>query len=76
MHYETKKRSILKAVSYRVLGTLSTALIVFILTGKIAVAATVGLFEVVSKMGLFFFTNVSGIRFILAKVRFPALSCG
>lgn len=54
MQYETKKRSILKSISYRTWGTITTAVIVFIFTGKFAVAITVGLLEVFAKMGLYF----------------------
>jgi adenylylsulfate kinase len=53
MQYETHKRSILKSISYRTWGTLTTALIVFVFTGKFALAMTVGLLEVFAKMGLY-----------------------
>jgi adenylylsulfate kinase len=55
MQYETKKRSILKAISWRTWATITTAVIVFIFTGEIALAVTVGLLEVFAKMGLYFF---------------------
>lgn len=55
MQYETKKRSIVKAISYRTWGTITTAIIVFIFTGEFALALTVGFLEVFSKMGLYFF---------------------
>lgn len=55
MQYETKKRSILKAISWRTWATITTAVIVFMFTGEFALAITVGLLEVVAKMGLYFF---------------------
>lgn len=55
MQYETKKRSILKAISWRTWATITTAVIVFIFTGKFALAVTVGLLEVFAKMALYFF---------------------
>jgi|GEM_PF-87050 len=55
MQYETKKRSILKAISWRTWATLTTAILVFVFTGKFALAITVGLLEVFAKMGLYFF---------------------
>jgi adenylylsulfate kinase len=55
MQYETKKRSILKAISWRTWATLTTAIIVFIFTGEFALAITIGLLEVFAKMGLYFF---------------------
>lgn len=55
MQYETKARSILKAFSWRTWATITTAIIVFVFTGKFALALTVGALEVVAKMGLYFF---------------------
>ncbi len=55
MQYETKSRSILKAVSWRTWATMTTAIIVFIFTGEFTLAITVGLLEVFAKMALYFF---------------------
>jgi len=55
MQIETKRRSVLKAVSWRTLATLTTAVIVFIFTGKFTLAITVGLLEVFAKMALYFY---------------------
>lgn len=55
MQYETKRRSILKAISWRTLATLTTAAIVFVFTGKFTLAITIGCLEVFAKMGLYFF---------------------
>jgi adenylylsulfate kinase len=55
MQYETKKRSVLKALSWRSWATITTAIIVFIFTGEFALAITVGFIEVFAKMGLYFF---------------------
>ena len=54
MQYESRSRSILKAISWRTLATITTAVIVFVFTGKIALALTVGLLEVFAKMALYF----------------------
>jgi len=54
MQYETRSRSILKAVSWRTLATITTAAIVFVFTGKVALALTVGFLEVFAKMALYF----------------------
>lgn len=54
MQYETKKRSILKAISWRTWATVTTAVLVFIFTGKFAMAITIGFLEVFAKMGLYF----------------------
>jgi len=55
MQYETKKRSILKALSWRTWATITTAVIVFIFTGQFALALTIGFLEVFAKMVLYFF---------------------
>lgn len=55
MIYETQYRTLAKTISYRTLGSLSTALFVFILTLKVEVALAVGGLEVISKLFLFYF---------------------
>ena len=51
---ETNTRSLAKAVSYRVLGSLATALIVFGFTGKAAISLGAGALDIVVKTGLYF----------------------
>tara|TARA_R110002051_G_scaffold309500_1_gene382153 strand:+ start:7135 stop:7398 length:264 start_codon:yes stop_codon:yes gene_type:complete len=59
--YETDKssekpiRSIAKAVSWRVVGTLDTLLISYLLTGEISLAASIASVDFVTKMILYFF---------------------
>jgi len=48
-------RSIAKAVSWRVIGTLDTLLISYILTGEVAIAASIASIDFVTKMFLYFF---------------------
>ncbi len=48
-------RSIAKAFSWRVIGTLDTLIISYILTGKISVAASIASIDFVTKMILYFF---------------------
>lgn len=52
---EKPARSIAKAISWRILGTLDTILISWIITGHIAMALSIGSIEVVTKMILYFF---------------------
>jgi uncharacterized membrane protein len=47
---ETTRRSIAKAVSYRVVGTLTTSLVVFIAIGRLDLAATVGALDTFFKI--------------------------
>jgi adenylylsulfate kinase len=50
---ESHARSIAKAVSWRVLGTFTTALLVYIFTRRVALSLTVGALEFTSKIALF-----------------------
>lgn len=51
---ETPSRSIAKAVSYRVLGSATTGLIVFVLTGKGSLSLGASLLDGVLKIGAYF----------------------
>ncbi len=48
------KISALKAITWRLLGTLDTILISFFLTGDVKIAFSIGGFEVFTKMVLYF----------------------
>lgn len=47
-------RSIFKAISWRVIGTLDTIFISWMLSGEIALAFSIGSLELVTKMVLYF----------------------
>ena len=51
---ETPFRSIVKALSWRVLATLTTALLVYAFTQRFDIAITVGVLEAAAKMALYF----------------------
>jgi uncharacterized membrane protein len=48
-------KSILKSVSWRIVGTLDTMIISFIITGRISVALSIGSVEVITKTVLYYF---------------------
>jgi uncharacterized membrane protein len=52
---ENIKRSIVKTISWRVVGTIATVTISYIITGTMALAFSIGGIELVSKMALYFF---------------------
>ena len=54
MQPESHSRSLLKAVTYRVLGSLTTAGIVFLYSGNARVSAGAGALDAVSKIFLYF----------------------
>ena len=72
MQYETKKRSVLKALSWRTWATITTAIIVFIFTGELALAVTVGFLEVFAKMGLYFFHERLWQKISFGKKEIPS----
>lgn len=51
---DSHKVSVLKAISWRVVGTIDTMVISYILTGDIKVALGIGGIEVISKMVLYY----------------------
>lgn len=52
---ETAKRSLAKTISWRIIGTLDTILISWLITGKLAFAFSIGAIELFTKMILYFF---------------------
>jgi adenylylsulfate kinase len=51
---ESHLRSIVKAISWRIFGTLATMLITYFFTHKIDIAIYIGIFEFISKIVLFY----------------------
>jgi len=51
----TKSRSFVKALSYRILGTLSTFVIAYILTGNATMSGAIASLEVFTKTILYYF---------------------
>lgn len=67
MYRETHTRSIAKAISWRILGTLATTALVFIFTRRLVLSLAVGGLEFVSKIGLFWVHERVWDRFKLGK---------
>ncbi|MGA9387277.1 MAG: DUF2061 domain-containing protein [Candidatus Bathyarchaeia archaeon] len=51
---ETHVRSIVKAISWRIVATLTTMLLVFMFTGNLIVSGGVGLTELLSKILIYY----------------------
>jgi uncharacterized membrane protein len=51
---ETHSRSFIKAVSWRILGSIDTFVISYIVTGKLVFAASIASIETVTKVCLFY----------------------
>lgn len=61
---ERHSRSIVKAVSWRILGTMDTILIAWLISGEMTIAFSIGTFELLTKTFLYYFHERlwSGIR--------------
>ena len=51
---ETHIRSIAKAITWRAGGTVVTFIVVWIVAGKVALAAQIGILDTVIKIGVFY----------------------
>lgn len=51
---ESRLRSLLKALTYRITGTITTALLVLYLTGEWAIAMTIGALEPLIKIVIYY----------------------
>ena len=64
---ETKRRSLLKAFSWRFLATIITSSIVWLLTREAKFAATVGLLDTTIKIFVYFIHERAWIRIPFGK---------
>ena len=51
---DTHARSLAKAFSYRILGSCTTGLIFFVLSGKVTLSIGAGVLDMIAKIGLYF----------------------
>jgi uncharacterized membrane protein len=49
------KRHALKTITWRIVGTIDTFLLSWLITGSIKIGATIGAVEVITKMVLYYF---------------------
>jgi len=61
---DSTTKTIIKTISWRVVGTIDTMVIAYVLTGELAVAASIGSVEVVTKMILYYFHERFWNKFI------------
>ncbi len=52
---EKHYRSVVKAVSWRTVGTIDTIIVSFFITGNLVMAVSIGSVEVLTKMVLYYF---------------------
>ncbi len=51
---ESPLRSVFKAISYRIVGTITTALLAWFVTGDLGVGVTIGLLELAVKTAVYY----------------------
>jgi len=52
--YESRTRSLVKGISYRILGTLTTIVIAWLIVGDVTAAVQIGFIELFGKIGIFY----------------------
>jgi uncharacterized membrane protein len=66
---ERKRRSIVKAISWRTLGTIDTIIISWMVIGNLNFAVTIGGVELFTKMALYFFHERAWNRINFGRVK-------
>lgn len=61
---DSNLKSIFKSVSWRIVGTIDTMIIAYVITGELKLAATIGSVEVFTKMILYYFHERFWNKFI------------
>jgi len=51
---ETRRRSILKTITFRIIATLTTFILVLIITGDLMIAGVIGLLDTISKLFIYY----------------------
>ena len=74
MFEETTTRSLAKAISWRVLATLTTMLLVFVFTARVDVAVTIGVLEMLVKIILYFFHERLWNKASIGRRELPVVS--
>ena len=62
-------RSFMKSVSWRIVGTIDTIVISYFVTGKMDFALSIGLIELITKIGLYFIHERSWNKFTWGKTK-------
>lgn len=70
---EKSYRSILKSISWRTIGTIDTIVISYFITGKIALALSIGSIEVFTKMALYFFHERTWNKIKFGRLKDPVI---
>ena len=69
--HEKPYRSVVKAISWRTVGTIDTIIVSYFITGNLIMAASIGSIEVVTKMALYYFHERAWNKLSFGKVKPP-----
>ena len=68
---ESHGRTIMKALSWRVIATLVTFTVAWIITGELTFAAEIGLADTVIKLGAYYLHERTWMRVSFGKLKTP-----
>ncbi len=67
--HEKPYRSVVKAISWRTVGTIDTIVVSYFITGNLVMAASIGTIEVITKMALYYFHERAWNKLSFGKVK-------
>ena len=65
--HEKPYRSVVKAISWRTVGTIDTIVVSYFITGNLVMATSIGSIEVITKMALYYFHERAWNKLSLEK---------
>ena len=71
---ESHLRSVIKGISWRIVGTIDTTVISFFLTGELKMALKIGLTEVLTKVVLYYLHERVWLYYLKGRDQTPAVS--
>jgi uncharacterized membrane protein len=71
--HEKPYRSVVKAISWRTVGTIDTIVVSYFITGNLVMAASIGTIEVITKMALYYFHERAWNKISFGKVKEPVV---
>jgi uncharacterized membrane protein len=69
--HEKPYRSVVKAISWRTVGTIDTIVVSYFITGNLVMAASIGSIEVITKMALYYFHERAWNKLSFGRVKEP-----
>ena len=69
--HEKPYRSVVKAISWRTVGTIDTIIVSYFITGNLVMAASIGTIEVITKMALYYFHERAWNKISFGRVKEP-----